>query len=233
LIKRRVFDLESDGLYQEATVIWCIVLKDLGTQEVFKYTNIEEGLEDLLSSHILIGHNISGFDLPLVEKLYGMKYTGTVRDTLCMSRLFNPERFQHSLDSYGTQLGRAKPVHEDWSRYSEEMLHRCSEDVEINHLVYTHLLETEGEWDWIDALELEQEFSRDQTLQEVQGVDINVRDLRKLVQQIDIGVAKIDRKLGRILPISVKGKGQPVTKVFKKDGDYTMQVKRWFDDSNS
>lgn len=233
---RAVYDVEANGLYKEATKLWCIVLKDIDTSEVFKYRpdEILEGLEHLYSFKLLVGHNICGYDLPVVERLYDMKYQGTVRDTLCMSKLFDPERRLHSLDSYGKQFKRYKPVHEDWTRYSESMLYRCSEDVEINHLVYSHLLEKESEWDWIDALELEQEFSKDQCLQEAEGVDIDTRGLRKLVQQIDIGVAKIDRKLNKILPLSVKQKGTPVTKLFKKDGEYTQQVLRWMnEDGNS
>ena len=70
------------------------------------------------------------------EKLYGWKFEGVIRDTLCMSKLFDPERPSHSLDSYGKQFNRFKPVHEDWSRYSPEMLHRCTEDVEINSMLY-------------------------------------------------------------------------------------------------
>lgn len=235
-MKRRVFDIECNGLYQEATHMWCLVFKNLDTLEVSKYPpqGIDEGLKELFSSDVIVGHNIAGFDLPVIEKLKGLKYTGVVRDTLCMSRLFKPERFFHSLDSYGKQFKRYKPAHEDWSKYSPDMLHRCSEDVEINHLVYDWLLKDEREWDWIDALELEQEFSRDQTLQETIGVKINLRGLKKLVQQIDIGVAKIDAKLDPIMPLNVKAKGAEVKKIFKKDGDYTQQVVRWFnEDGNS
>ena len=77
-----------------------------------------------------------------------------------MSKLFYPERLEHSLDSYGRQFGRYKPVHEDWTTYSEDMLHRCSEDVEINHLTYNWLVDENcRDWDWVNALELEQELS--------------------------------------------------------------------------
>ena len=44
-------------------------------------------------------------------------------------------------------FGVPKPKHEDWSKFSPEMLHRCREDVKINVLVYEALLkELEGEY---------------------------------------------------------------------------------------
>ena len=36
---------------------------------------------------LLIGHNIQGFDLPALEKVFGFKYKGEILDTLLCSRL--------------------------------------------------------------------------------------------------------------------------------------------------
>lgn len=224
-----VFDLEANGLFGTATKVWCIVCKDLRTDEVVKFTpsEIEEGLEYLSKAKILIGHNICGYDLPLLEQLYRFVPNGKIRDTLCMSKLFFPERPSHSLDSYGKEFKRFKPVHEDWSVYSEEMLHRCSEDVEINAELYTYLVDKEcKDWDWVEAIELEQSFAYEQAWQELAGVDIDLTAALELRDEIDAKVDKLDVELYKQLPLKVVNKG-PVNKPFKKDGTFSKMVLDW------
>ena len=65
-----VFDIETDDL--DATKIWCIVAID-ENDKVYSYSedNIEEGIALLEKADKLIGHNIIGFDIPVIEKLYG------------------------------------------------------------------------------------------------------------------------------------------------------------------
>jgi len=63
-----VFDIETDDL--KATLIHCIVAKDVDTQEVFTFSpdNLQAGYEFLATADTLIGHNIIGFDIPMVHK---------------------------------------------------------------------------------------------------------------------------------------------------------------------
>ena len=85
----------------------------------------------------LVGHNIIGYDLPLLKKLYGFQFEGEVVDTLVLSRLLYVDRRKsHSLESWGETLGIKKPEHNDWSTISEEMIHRNQEDVRINYRLY-------------------------------------------------------------------------------------------------
>lgn len=232
--KRGVFDLESDNLLFRGTVIWCIVIKDIDTGEVFKFppNKIRQGLEVLSSFKMIIGHNICGFDVPFIHKFYPKWPHGKLRDTLCMSKLFNPERWQgHRLETYGEQFGRYKPVHEDWSKFTPEMMHRCSEDVEINHMTYDYLVNKYARgWDWMDALELEQEFSTDQAYQEVAGVDIDQELAYELVDKIDKEVFEMDPILLSRMPkrLVKVNQGKEVKKVFNKDGSYHANVKKWF-----
>ena len=93
-----VFDIETDGL--DASVIWCIVAKDIDTNKVYSYPpeKIDEGLELLEKSKILIGHNIVGFDIPVLQKLTDISFKDKkIIDTLVLSRLANPERDGHGL----------------------------------------------------------------------------------------------------------------------------------------
>ena len=151
-------DLEADGLLDTVTKIHCGVFKDKDTKEVFKFkpTEIQEMLKFLDTVDVLIMHHGIGYDWPLLEKLHNYTYKGKKVDTLIMSRLLNPKRIvpynctdkktgPHSIKAWGYRVGRGKPDHDDWENYSPEMLHRCSEDVEILELTYYELLkEAEG-----------------------------------------------------------------------------------------
>ena len=138
-----VFDLEANGLLEEATHAHVACWTNHRGQS--DYTTDVQDFCNILScandQSIIIAHNCIDYDLPLLKKLYGYEHKGHVLDTVVLSRLLNPERVgRHSLDAWGERLGVAKPKHEDWSTYSPEMLHRCQQDVEINVRVLHALL---------------------------------------------------------------------------------------------
>lgn len=101
-MSRYFFDIETDGLLDDATVIHSLVLQDVDTGFVFTccdhpydptnpgaiHWSIEDGLYALMSADEIIGHNIIKFDIPAIQKLYPWwKPTGKVTDTLVISRL--------------------------------------------------------------------------------------------------------------------------------------------------
>jgi len=149
---RLLVDLEADNLLEDAIRSWCIVAKDINTKDdiyYFEPHQLVAGLELLKESDELILHNGISYDMPLLEKLYDFKYDGIVTDTLIMSRLQWPDRplpkgyvgkASHSVEAWGYRLGFHKPEHNDWSRYSPEMLHRCKEDVLGTEKIYNYLL---------------------------------------------------------------------------------------------
>ena len=77
-MSRLVLDTESDGLLKNATKVHCIGIKDISypdePTEAFNDNPssdcgyIDSGLERLYEADELIGHNISGHDLPVLEK---------------------------------------------------------------------------------------------------------------------------------------------------------------------
>ena len=86
-----VFDIETDDL--KATKIWCLVAQDVDSGKIYKFPpeKLSEGYEMLSNADTLIGHNIIGFDIPMVEKFGGVDLSKIpVIDTLVLSRLFNP-----------------------------------------------------------------------------------------------------------------------------------------------
>ena len=118
-----VFDIETDDL--KATLVHCIVAQDMDTGEIFKFPpdKLSEGYELLANADTLIGHNIIGFDIPMVEKFGGVDLSHIpVIDTLVLSRLFNPNREGgHSLEKWGYKLGYHKIDFSDYLNYSKEI----------------------------------------------------------------------------------------------------------------
>lgn len=160
-MKRYVYDTEADNLlenwrsgeYETVDRMWCGVVKDVDSGKIWKYDNGEWGwrkgdkgpidfFAKLEEANILVAHNQLGFDLPMLRLLFGFHLTKRVKivDTYVLSRLLNPDRPSHSLEYWGKVLKRGKVEHEDWGRFSEEMMHRCTEDVELNEMVYRVLL---------------------------------------------------------------------------------------------
>lgn len=90
-----------------------------------------------------IGHNFISFDRFVIDQLVGVSIPiENVIDTLVLSYLYNPypqDGLGHSLSGYGQRLSFPKVVHEDWSKFSPEMLHRCRTDVELTEKVYLAL----------------------------------------------------------------------------------------------
>ena len=140
---RLVGDLEADGFLSEATLIWCAVFKDLDTEEVHRFFPDEVHLIPKLLSQaeFLVMHNGLDYDLPLMERILDYKYDGEFFDSYIVSMMTNPDRYGgHGLAPWGERFGRPKPVHEDWSQFSDDMMFRCEEDVEINFLTYKQLI---------------------------------------------------------------------------------------------
>lgn len=175
-----VFDLEADGLLDQATRTHCGVFQNIKTNEIreFRPNQIQQMLAFMDTCPILIGHNVLNYDFPLLEKLYGYTYKGKKIDTVIMSRLLYPNRqlpkqlvidYQakraegyavrmpgpHSVASWGYSLGLGKVDYEDWAEFDEQMLVRCATDVSIQALIFKHLRERLKELDWpTESLEI-------------------------------------------------------------------------------
>lgn len=88
---RYVFDLETNGLLAEVSRVHCAVLYDIDTDELigFRPHELGEFLTIYRKANMLIGHNIIGFDIPVIGKLYRLtpKADCELIDTLPLARL--------------------------------------------------------------------------------------------------------------------------------------------------
>jgi DNA polymerase-1 len=138
-----MFDIEADGLLPTIENVWCIVTQDLTTNEISRYPpdRLGEGIMALRSAECLSGHNIIGYDLPALWKIYG-KWDSVplILDTLVVSRALSPERQGgHSLAAWGERLGHPKIDFNEWEQYTDEMLTYCVGDVTLNTEVFWEL----------------------------------------------------------------------------------------------
>ena len=131
-------DLEADGL--NPTRIWCVVTRENGVNTVHKDPgSLRRALEGSVS---VVGHNLIGYDLPVLKRLWGVSVAPErIVDTLVLSRLYDPSRAGgHSLKVWGELLGFPKGDHDDWSCLSTAMIEYCERDTEVTEAVHKQLV---------------------------------------------------------------------------------------------
>jgi len=186
-----IFDIETDDL--DATKVWCIVAKELnGKSYRFTPDEIEDGIKLLQDADTLIGHNIIGFDLPVLGNLYNFKYKGEIIDTLVMSRLYNPVRENgHSLKTWGYRLGIPKQEQPEFESYTPAMLNYCEQDVILNEAVYKYLLD-EGTGFSKESFDLEQKTASIIREQEKTGFYFDSQQAMTLLAQLSQNKADVE-----------------------------------------
>ena len=235
--RRYVYDMECDSLLEDVTEIHCLTIKDIDSGGLFHYPpdKVKLGLMRLYKARVIICHNQIGYDLEVIKKLYPKwKTDAKLYDTLLLSQMFWPDIGSHGLAAWGERLGVAKPVHEDWSVYSDEMRVRCNEDVKINFLLWLKCKKELDSWDWEEAIELEQDVARIHAKQVHHGFYFNkdkaLNLLGKLIKEIEL----IDLKIKSKMPMRcIKlNQGKEVTLLFLKTGGYRQNVINYFGEEN-
>ena len=262
-----VCDIEANGLYEEADTIHCAVFKDVDTGKVYRLTKKESIIRMLEKCTYLIMHNGVGYDIPLIKKVYGYEYKGKILDTVLMSREVYknkkvPEQMKedckaagkklsgpHSLAAWGYRLERGKVEHEDWSVFSDEMMHRCVEDVEITHLLYRVLLGLEPKfktdnkpWNKEEfpskALWLTHDFMRVISRQEKHGWKLDIGRCERSLNQLSKWIRWIDVVLESHLPVlpiikedrlDENADSNGFQNPFTKAGDFNVRLQNWID----
>ena len=159
-----IFDIETDGLLYNVTTIHCLAIHDLSTDETISYNDngnqepITRGIQRLADADQIIGHNIIGYDIPVIRKLYPWFEKPYVVDTLLLSRLYHPDMMKldkkhvwdgmplklygkHSLEAYGHRLKEHKGDYgsnSDWKTWSQEMEDYCIQDVKVTTKLWHH-----------------------------------------------------------------------------------------------
>jgi DNA polymerase-1 len=144
-MSRYVFDIETDGLYAECSRMWVLVSMDMDTGECRHWREGDLSWMAVFNeAEWVVGHNIIGYDLMVLNKLFGytLPRTCKVFDTLLLSQILDYKRFGHrghSLELWGESLGFPKIEFEDWTKFSPEMLTYCIQDVKLTMRVFTEV----------------------------------------------------------------------------------------------
>jgi DNA polymerase I len=214
-----VFDLETNGLYDEVTTIHCLVLHDLNRDQTFTYgpDSIAAGLEHLATADVLIGQNILFFDIPVIRKLYPFYTFAAARiiDTLITTRLIWPKeklydmdteqytqvppklRGSASLKAWGYRLSDYKINFKDFKEYSEEMLAYCIQDVNVTTQLFRH---TQKQTCSEAALKLEHDFALAIEKQIRSGFPFDVDACLDLVDDLRTKQATLEADLKELFP---------------------------------
>ena len=213
-----IFDIETDDL--KATKVWCIVAQDSDSGSIYKFAphQLESGLELLQSADKLIGHNILGFDIPVIKKLLGVDLSDKILvDTLVLSRLFNPSREGgHSLSMWGYRLKYPKDNFEEFETYSPKMLEYCLRDVQLNKLVL-EALKKESKGFSKESVELEHGVGLIMKEQEQNGFEFDKQQAEKLLARFYKRMSEVEDEVHKVFkPRWVDDK--EVRPYIKKDG---------------
>ena len=224
------FDLECDGFLSELTKIHCICTEDIGTGELNAYygseRDIYNGLLSLFNAKCIVGHNIIGYDVPAIKKLYPRWKYKSLHDTFLLSCILSPLRSAHSIESYS---GGLKVANEDWSCLTYNMLDRCMIDTKVCTSIFKSqykILSSTSDYD--DTVELEYEVAFNHNKQVEARVDVDVPFVKKTIGRLDVELEELSGLVNSRLPLRCVKNGDPYKKVFNKDGTLSHYVLSYF-----
>lgn len=193
-----VFDIETT---MTADKIWCIVCKHGDTYYQFKEDRLHRFAELIKQTEEVIGHNIIGFDIPVVNTIFGYDVFANckVTDTLVLSRLLNPMiEGGHSLKNWGTKLGQNKIHFEQFDYFSEDMLTYCRNDVELTERLYKFLINKTKDFGM--SIELEHKVAQIIQKQHEKGFKINVVEAYELQSKFQEDMNDLTTKVRQTFP---------------------------------
>lgn len=229
-----IFDIEGDSL--DATKIHCLSYTMYGPtkNKIVTLTSYDDMRKFLLSADVLIGHNITLWDVPTLNRLLGIKIKARLIDTLAISWYIQPDRLRHGLESYGLEYGLLKKEIEDWENLSlGRYIERCERDVEINRILWTNqhlfLKRLYGTEDKLTRLVRYLAFKMDcAAAQEAAGWKLDVERCKAGIQELSI---ERDNKIQELraqmpqVPV-IKTKTKPA-KMYKQDGTLSKAGLDW------
>ena len=210
-----VLDIETDSKHSK---IWLCYTHNSDTNEYVCHTKPDTLIPLINKAERLIGHNLIGFDAPILNKLWGTRIgLKKVRDTLIMSRLHNPSiENGHSLEAWGKRLKNNKveysrlwhwwankPYDKDSSEPYDnpwDNLNRfyCKQDVAVTVQLFKHLEEELK--DWGESVQLEHEVAAILYKQERHGFRFDEDKGRTLLAQLSGEIADIEGELQAVFP---------------------------------
>jgi DNA polymerase I-like protein with 3'-5' exonuclease and polymerase domains len=200
---RLLLDIETT---LDHSKIWCVVTKDLDTQEVKIWKEAKDLSEYIKAASLIVAHNGIAFDFYLLNKLWKCQIKlKKVRDTLVLSRLLNPSlEGGHSLANLGKLLGVQKSEFTDFDLQTQsfdEMVQYCKQDVEVLHRIYNYLEAELKRQDFsTQSQELEHDIQAIIAIQERNGFKFNEPVAMQLLAELKAKLDAITVEMQSIFP---------------------------------
>ena len=193
-----IFDIETT---LTADKIWCIVCKHKGTYYQFRQDKLHRFEEFIKQTDEVIGHNIIGFDIPVLNRFFGYDLFKKckITDTLILSRLLNPMlEGGHSLRNWGEKLYKKKYEFDQFDYFSEEMLRYCRNDVDLTEKLYSFL--SRKMTDFGKSIELEHKVAHIIQKQHEKGFMIDVVGAHMLQAKFKEDMNTLQNKVRETFP---------------------------------
>ena len=216
-----VWDLEADHI--PSTEIYCnsvSIIKNgkvLSPAEVYTqywtpYTNgsLMQSITIINKCDYHCGHNIVGFDVPLVRRLLNVDITPIPLDTLIISKIiFSKDNLyamdpqlnideklygSYSLKAFGQRMGDFKIDFNDFSGLTEEMAIYCNQDVDLTTKLLLFLLSKE-DFPTEKVLDIEHKAAAIIAEQEAYGFYVDIDKTRKLNTKLLKEKGELSREL--------------------------------------
>lgn len=217
-----VFDLESTLIPASGILgikkIFCINVK-VNNEPIKRFTylyhptsdgNLLGALKLLNSCDYIVGHNIIGFDIPVIENLVG-KLTVFPIDTLLISKIMYakdqlyaidygipdfPKKIMgnYSLKAFGYRFGSNKIFFEQFDKLTDDMLTYCDQDVELSYKILEHVLGSDS-FPNDQVIELENKVAKIIKDQQLSGFYFDLPKARELSTKMKFEQSSIERRL--------------------------------------
>jgi len=240
-----VFDIEGNSL--TPTKLHVLAATNSDTDEPRHTTSYGRMKEFTEETEVFVGHYISLFDIPTLERLLDCKVRedALIIDTLALSWYLYPTRHKdtwkeggkkgHGLDGWGREFGIKKPEVDDWENLPVEVyIDRCVEDVKITRRLwqqqYKYLLALYGSHEkvvrFLRYLQFKMDCAREQERSrwklDVPVCEASIQKLEKLLEE------KTDELRQAMPKVPATRLVKPPKAPYKRDGEPSEVGKRWF-----
>lgn len=196
-----ILDIETNTTHDK---IWCVVTREVDTDEVKVWKEVN-GLQKYLDAcDLIIMHNGIGFDAPVLRKTWSVTMRlSRVCDTLVLSRLLNPSlEGGHSLQAWGERLGYPKIEFSDFDGgLTDEMITYCIQDTLVTRQLYLRLV-TELKSQGFDerSIKLEHEVQAIIAKQERNGFKLDIQQAICFVADLKGKLSDLENELQSVFP---------------------------------
>ena len=224
-MKTLFFDIETNKIedwsnLSDLHTVHCLSIYDPTIPKMITYhgAGIKNGLQELAKAERIVGHNVIGFDLPALSKMYSFHPPLIkVLDTMVMAKCivadvrnddFLRNKFDkslvgsHSLKAWGNRLDKLTKLaygEEDgaFDSYNDEMRQYCERDVLVTQILFDYLMGTNPSG---EMLAIEHWFAFIMRLQEKKGFAFDIEKAEKLELKLASKRAELLDRLQKEFP---------------------------------